>query len=222
MPTTTTTVVAATSPRPLEAAEASVKNNKVEAEANNNESDSAKDQISDQIRRTSPASATNLQSPPEASVIGVSDDLGSSDEVKVFRDEDERDGDASESYQAELQAEKSSLIHESEQVQSCNLYELEPKIIGIIRFFSRTSISVYYNWQIQKCTTRSLILFLYIFQAKTQCGDKDLIFRHEDFGPAALAAGTLLKGKYFQIVFKLVWSSVLAMFFQDFQLLCTY
>lgn len=43
-------------------------------------------------------------------------DLGSSDEVKVFNDEDERDGDPSESYQAELQAEKSSLIHESEQV----------------------------------------------------------------------------------------------------------
>ena len=41
-----------------------------------------------------------------------------SDEVKVFNDEDDRDGDASESYQAELQAEKSSLIHESEQVSS--------------------------------------------------------------------------------------------------------
>ncbi len=46
------------------------------------------------------------------------DDLGSSDEVKVFRDEDERDCEPSESYQAELQAEKSSLIHESEQVKS--------------------------------------------------------------------------------------------------------
>lgn len=46
------------------------------------------------------------------------DDLGSSDEVKVFNDEDERDGDPSESYQAELQAEKSSLIHESEQVDT--------------------------------------------------------------------------------------------------------
>ena len=47
-------------------------------------------------------------------------DLGSTDEVKVFNDEDERDGDVSEScYQAELQAEKSSLIHESEQVHSC-------------------------------------------------------------------------------------------------------
>lgn len=40
---------------------------------------------------------------------------GCTDEVKVFNDEDERDADASESYQAELQAEKSSLIHESEQ-----------------------------------------------------------------------------------------------------------
>ena len=48
-------------------------------------------------------------------------DLGSTDEVKVFNDEDEPDtGDlVSEScYQAELQAEKSSLIHESEQVIS--------------------------------------------------------------------------------------------------------
>ena len=44
------------------------------------------------------------------------DDFGSTDEVKIFNDEDERDGDVSESYQAELQAEKSSLIHESEQV----------------------------------------------------------------------------------------------------------
>ena len=46
-------------------------------------------------------------------------DLGSTDEVKVFNDEDEPEaGDlVSEScYQAELQAEKSSLIHESEQV----------------------------------------------------------------------------------------------------------
>ena len=48
--------------------------------------------------------------------IGACDDLGSSDEVKVFNDEDERDGDVTESYQAELQAEKTSLIHESEQV----------------------------------------------------------------------------------------------------------
>ena len=42
-----------------------------------------------------------------------------SDEVKVFNDEDERDGDVTESYQAELQAEKTSLIHESEQVLLC-------------------------------------------------------------------------------------------------------
>ena len=51
--------------------------------------------------------------------IGACDDLGSSDEVKVFNDEDERDGDVTESYQAELQAEKTSLIHESEQVLLC-------------------------------------------------------------------------------------------------------
>ena len=48
--------------------------------------------------------------------VSSTDDFGSTDEVKVFNDEDDRDGDASESYQAELQAEKSSLIHESEQV----------------------------------------------------------------------------------------------------------
>ena len=52
--------------------------------------------------------------------IPTPDDFGSTDEVKVFNEEDDRDGDASESYQAELQAEKSSLIHESEQV-SLNL-----------------------------------------------------------------------------------------------------
>ena len=43
-------------------------------------------------------------------------DLGSSDEVKVFKDEDEVDGSVTESHQAELLAEKSSLITESEQV----------------------------------------------------------------------------------------------------------
>ena len=53
----------------------------------------------------------------DSSDIGTCDDLGSSDEVKVFNDEDERDGDVTESYQAELQAEKTSLIHESEQVR---------------------------------------------------------------------------------------------------------
>ena len=46
--------------------------------------------------------------------VDNSDDFGSTDEVKVFKDEDEQD--CSESYQAELLAEKSSLISESEQV----------------------------------------------------------------------------------------------------------
>lgn len=46
----------------------------------------------------------------------LNDDLGSSDEVKVFKDEDEGDERNSESHQAELLAEKSSLITESEQV----------------------------------------------------------------------------------------------------------
>ena len=59
-------------------------------------------------------------------------DLGSTDEVKVFNDEDEPDtGDlVSEScYQAELQAEKSSLIHESEQVISRS-FNQETKVYG--------------------------------------------------------------------------------------------
>ena len=42
---------------------------------------------------------------------------GSLDEVKVFKDEDEVDGSVTESHQAELLAEKSSLITESEQVR---------------------------------------------------------------------------------------------------------
>ena len=46
----------------------------------------------------------------------LNDDLGSSDEVKVFKDEDDGDERNSESHQAELLAEKSSLITESEQV----------------------------------------------------------------------------------------------------------
>ena len=52
----------------------------------------------------------NVESEDE-SVNG--DEFGSTDEVKVFKDEDEPD--CSESYQAELLAEKSSLINESEQ-----------------------------------------------------------------------------------------------------------
>ena len=58
----------------------------------------------------------------------LNDDLGSSDEVKVFKDEDERDGNNSESHQAELLAEKSSLITESEQVISpadCKRYNIK-------------------------------------------------------------------------------------------------
>ena len=47
------------------------------------------------------------------------DDLGTMDEVKVFKDEgeDENEQNASESLQAELLEEKSSLITESEQVK---------------------------------------------------------------------------------------------------------
>ena len=48
------------------------------------------------------------------------DDLGTMDEVKVFKDEgeDENEQNASESLQAELLEEKSSLLAESEQVMS--------------------------------------------------------------------------------------------------------
>ena len=47
------------------------------------------------------------------------DDLGTMDEVKVFKDEgeDENEQNASESLQAELLEEKSSLLAESEQVR---------------------------------------------------------------------------------------------------------
>ena len=49
------------------------------------------------------------------------DDLGTMDEVKVFKDEgeDENEQNASESLQAELLEEKSSLLAESEQVRLC-------------------------------------------------------------------------------------------------------
>ena len=51
---------------------------------------------------------------------GGGDELGPGDEIKVFKDEgeDEREQGASESLQAELLEEKSSLITESEQVRS--------------------------------------------------------------------------------------------------------
>ena len=49
---------------------------------------------------------------------GGGDELGPGDEIKVFKDEgeDEQEQGASESLQAELLEEKSSLITESEQV----------------------------------------------------------------------------------------------------------
>lgn len=54
--------------------------------------------------------------PSSLDAMSSLDDLGSSDEVKVFKDEDEVDGSTTASHQAELLAEKSSLIIESEQV----------------------------------------------------------------------------------------------------------
>ena len=63
-----------------------------------------------------PASTPGTAHPPPRPVSLINDDLGSSDEVKVFKDEDDRDGSSSKSHQAELLAEKSSLITESEQV----------------------------------------------------------------------------------------------------------
>ena len=64
-----------------------------------------------------PPSTPGGSIPPPRPVSSMNDDLGSTDEVKVFKDEDDRDGNASESPQAELLAEKSSLITESEQVR---------------------------------------------------------------------------------------------------------
>ena len=51
--------------------------------------------------------------------VETGDDLSTMDEVKVFKDEgeDESEQNASESLQAELLEEKSSLITESEQVK---------------------------------------------------------------------------------------------------------
>ena len=53
------------------------------------------------------------------------DDLGTMDEVKVFKDEgeDENEQNASESLQAELLEEKSSLLAESEQVHLDIIFE---------------------------------------------------------------------------------------------------
>ena len=55
---------------------------------------------------------------------GGGDELGPGDEIKVFKDEgeDEREQGASESLQAELLEEKSSLITESEQVRSSSSF----------------------------------------------------------------------------------------------------
>ena len=69
------------------------------------------DAIKTSTKLTNIKTSLNVDSDDE-SVAG--DDFGSTDEVKVFKDEDEPD--CSESYQAELLAEKSSLISESEQV----------------------------------------------------------------------------------------------------------
>ena len=80
---------------------------------NNHNTNSSEEQPDHQQRQNSSESSVN-----NVENVSTSDDFGSADEVKVFNDEDDRDGDASESYRAELQAEKSSLIHESEQVYS--------------------------------------------------------------------------------------------------------
>lgn len=74
------------------------------------------DNVGDEEPKTSSSSpATSARSVADPSGV---DDFGSAaDEVKVFKDEDEVDGSTSESHQAELLAEKSSLITESEQVQ---------------------------------------------------------------------------------------------------------
>ena len=74
---------------------------------------------------------------PPRPVSSLNDDLGSSDEVKVFKDEDDRDGNNSESHQAELLAEKSSLITESEQVIIKLLHTIKKKCINSMIFTRR-------------------------------------------------------------------------------------
>ena len=118
--------------------------------------------------------------------IGACDDLGSSDEVKVFNDEDERDGDVTESYQAELQAEKTSLIHESEQVLLLQLRIAADPPLHIIEIKRRVTnggckhpleaiIHVDFFFALQtKATSSATSSFV------GGSLDKDLIFRHED------------------------------------------
>ena len=60
---------------------------------------------------------------------------GSLDEVKVFKDEDEVDGSVTESHQAELLAEKSSLITESEQVRILLLKKIPWKLCSNVLFW---------------------------------------------------------------------------------------
>ena len=83
--------------------------------SSNNDGDGGSE---DKTKPTEPPQPPQPQQPgpPNPDILENLDDLGSSDEVKVFKDEDEVDGNASESHQAELLAEKSSLITESEQV----------------------------------------------------------------------------------------------------------
>lgn len=113
MPTTTMTTAASEESGPTKDL-----TNLEAKEPNNNHRDQETQPRTGSVAGNGSSSAANDD-------IGACDDLGSSDEVKVFNDEDERDGDVTESYQAELQAEKTSLIHESEQVLLFLLTALE-------------------------------------------------------------------------------------------------
>lgn len=66
------------------------------------------------------------------------DDLGSSDEVKVFNNEDDDEREVSESghLQNDLQEEKSSLITESETVRETTIQILDPFSFPVLHFFS--------------------------------------------------------------------------------------
>ncbi len=81
----------------------------------------------------------NVESEDE-SVNG--DEFGSTDEVKVFKDEDEPD--CSESYQAELLAEKSSLINESEQA-SLKFVVVVVDVIAVIVVDTDVNVVVVYD-----------------------------------------------------------------------------
>ena len=175
-------VTSATASRPAQETSNILRNHRKEPNNNDNNRNN-RDHEQQQQQRALQDSDSNRSA--VASNAASTDDFGSTDEVKVFNDEDERDGDVNESYQAELQAEKSSLIHESEQVNGIHFFRAD----GFLNndMFSRL--------QSKSSTSGSSGI------------DKDLIFRHEDLAGSAAA---LAAGKLHSLTrnFKIIWMSL--------------